>query len=325
MRLGLGASSKRICPIIHDLRTGHAMFAILTYHGVTESRLTVPNSCQMPSDRFAAQMAFLAHNCRVLPLRCIVEAMESGEPLPTGSVALTFDDGFRNFYTTAFPILMRFDLPATAFLVTSLVGTDSCPWPEVVFNSIVHTPQRQVICGDQSWPLADAHDRMHAYRNVVRRLKSIDENERAKIVARLLDSYGSPPISYDSPFALLNWEEVQWLRDSGLVDFGSHTHTHPILAKCDEQRTWSELSLSHDILLGRLGVADLFAYPNGTLADFLPMTRRFVQSAGFRCGLTNVGGGGTPSDDVFAMNRINISANVSLDGFKRLVAVAGGE
>jgi peptidoglycan/xylan/chitin deacetylase (PgdA/CDA1 family) len=73
--------------------------------------------------RFKAQMAYL-HRFRysVMSLLQALEALHHDRPLPRQSVALTFDDGCQNFRDHAFPVLQRYDFPATLFLVSGLIG-----------------------------------------------------------------------------------------------------------------------------------------------------------------------------------------------------------
>jgi peptidoglycan/xylan/chitin deacetylase (PgdA/CDA1 family) len=93
------------------------MRAILTYHSVDDSGS--PISIDEPA--FARHVDFLASGrVRVLTLEELAAA-SAGED----AVALTFDDGYRNFATTAWPRLRDADLPATLFVVTGRTGLDN--------------------------------------------------------------------------------------------------------------------------------------------------------------------------------------------------------
>lgn len=92
---------------------------VLTYHSIDESGSVISTA----PETFRRQIEFLSENeyC-VLPLGKIVEKLIANEPLSPKTIALTFDDGFQNFYTAAFPILAAHDFPATVFLVTEFCG-----------------------------------------------------------------------------------------------------------------------------------------------------------------------------------------------------------
>ena len=91
---------------------------ILTYHSVSRGPAPL---CISPAS-FADQMSWLKANARVIDLGELVNALARGEPLPPRTVALTFDDGFQDFYAEAAPALRRLGLTATVFLPAAFCG-----------------------------------------------------------------------------------------------------------------------------------------------------------------------------------------------------------
>ena len=83
---------------------------ILTYHSVGRR----DHEMNVTPEAFREQMAWLAENCKVVPL---AEAVEG-----RGGVAITFDDGYRDNLTEAAPVLREFGLPATVFVVADRLG-----------------------------------------------------------------------------------------------------------------------------------------------------------------------------------------------------------
>jgi peptidoglycan/xylan/chitin deacetylase (PgdA/CDA1 family) len=73
---------------------------------------------------FERQLAFLArHRYRVLSLEELVAALEAGSDGPRHSVVITFDDGYEETYTIAWPLLKRFGFPAAVFIAPAEVAT----------------------------------------------------------------------------------------------------------------------------------------------------------------------------------------------------------
>jgi peptidoglycan/xylan/chitin deacetylase (PgdA/CDA1 family) len=97
---------------------------ILAYHSIGTRRPPLAVS----SSLFAEQMEWLSHNARVAPLGEVVTALKRHDTPPAKTVALTFDDGFQDFYTDAAPQLRRWGFPATVFLPTAYCGRTSS-WP----------------------------------------------------------------------------------------------------------------------------------------------------------------------------------------------------
>ena len=105
--------------------------AVLTWHkialGPDVYTVTTP-------EKFAAQLAFLkAQNATVLRLEDAVHLVKSGQQLPPRAVALGFDDGFKSCYTRVFPLLKKYNWPATLYIYPDYIsgGGDSLSWDEI--------------------------------------------------------------------------------------------------------------------------------------------------------------------------------------------------
>ena len=103
---------------------------------------------------------------------------------------------------------------------------------------------------------------------------------------------------------------------TGLIRFGSHTHTHPILSRCDAEAQRRELKLSRDILRERGLSWRLFAYPNGTAADFTAETKSLLQELEYNCGLATIPGLNNAPCDLFEVRRLNVEADTTLRQFE---------
>lgn len=92
---------------------------ILTYHSISNG----PPPLHIPPALFAEQMQWLHDHARVAPLDEVVTALLNRSRLPERTVVLTFDDGYRDFYCDAAPVLRRLGLQATIFLATGFCGS----------------------------------------------------------------------------------------------------------------------------------------------------------------------------------------------------------
>ena len=95
---------------------------ILTYHSIDEHRSVISTA----PDVFRRQMKSMnAMGLRGISLQTLSRSWTDNNALPKNSVVLTFDDGFENFYTTAFPVLEEYGFQATVFLVTEFCGKNN--------------------------------------------------------------------------------------------------------------------------------------------------------------------------------------------------------
>jgi peptidoglycan/xylan/chitin deacetylase (PgdA/CDA1 family) len=97
---------------------------MLYYHSISDA----PVRSSVSPDAFARQVEYLVGGgYRLLSLSEAARRLASGAPLPDHGVVITLDDGFRDNYENAFPILRRFGVPASIFLTVSYIGSDRLP------------------------------------------------------------------------------------------------------------------------------------------------------------------------------------------------------
>ena len=94
-----------------------AKVLILTYHRFSPVEEPDKTSAQA----FADHLAYLTDHYRLLPLSEIADCLATGRTLPPGSAALTVDDGYRDFYEVAYPLLLKYRVPATLYVATDFV------------------------------------------------------------------------------------------------------------------------------------------------------------------------------------------------------------
>lgn len=96
---------------------------VLLYHIVQRSGRLIDPSMAVCQRRLDEQLRFLSEaGFRCLPLSRVLAYVRDGEAAPERSFAITFDDGFLSTYRVARPVLSRYGMTATVFLVSNLVG-----------------------------------------------------------------------------------------------------------------------------------------------------------------------------------------------------------
>lgn len=266
MKHALASAAWRCGLTRRPARDGRAV--VLAYHRVTAQRDRRPGMSVHP-DTFEQQVGFLASAYRVLPAAQVAEAISTGRPLPQGAACITFDDGWRDNYTEAWPILQRAGLTAEIYVVTGHVGTDRLLWTYAIPNGL------------------DPH-RAGA-------LKRLPSKERAVALGN------TAAATKAGERVFLSWDEMAEMLAGG-VSFGAHTHTHPILTNEPPDVVDAELAACRRALMHGLGVEPLgFAYPNG---DHNQAVRAAVRTAGFRYAWAASGGRCGPTSDPYAIYRL---------------------
>jgi len=253
---------------------------------------------------------WLARTHRVLPLSEAVACLEKGKSLPDHAVCVTMDDGFSSTFDLAFPILQELQMPASIFLATAFVDEKKPIWVDRV-----------------SYSLANAGKSYAELRSIKNELKNRpqDDIESAVIEIERETGFAMPSRVDDASLPAtqrsLDWDQIAKMRDNGLVEFGSHTHTHRILGRCSSEVAAHELRTSKSIIEQRLGgTCDLFCYPNGTPGDFTDATEALVRETGHRASLTTVSGWNSQNASPFALRRLGVNNALDLTRFKLMVS-----
>jgi len=165
------------------------------------------------------------------------------------AVAITFDDGYRDFYDLALPVLKRKGVPAAVFVVTDLVGTT-----RLQIHDKLHLLLALRSTLDNGTPTP-----FQATRAL---LESLPQVELLKVIQALEPEV---PIPEDTlqPFYSLTWEMLNEISRAGIT-VGSHTRTHVQMTHESAQRVIAEVAESRKAIEGRLGTSvQHFAYPGG--------------------------------------------------------------
>jgi peptidoglycan/xylan/chitin deacetylase (PgdA/CDA1 family) len=97
------------------------MLPIIMYHSVNPSAER-GNMLVVSDKTFLRQMRFLKeHHYNVVPLETVYDLIKNKKKIPMRTIAITFDDGYKDNYTYAFPILKKYNFPATIFVIVNEV------------------------------------------------------------------------------------------------------------------------------------------------------------------------------------------------------------
>jgi peptidoglycan/xylan/chitin deacetylase (PgdA/CDA1 family) len=274
---------------------------VLAWHNVTPTA-AFPGRAESAGRSFHRQIGLLRRITHIVDLGSALRHLAAGGRLPPRSVALTFDDGYRDNLDVAVPILSHYRLPATFFLVTEFLPHRARMWWEDLAWAMQHTTNPHLDFENVRYPLAAPSERGLAGRALAERLKTRTAEERNRLVdeltADLAFSAGAPEASL-----LLDWAGARRLRGAGYA-IGAHTCTHPILGRESPETQRAELADSRAALREHLGGdIDLLAYPNGRHCDCTDTTVREAELAGYRFALTTETGLATSEHAPFAIPR----------------------
>jgi peptidoglycan/xylan/chitin deacetylase (PgdA/CDA1 family) len=293
--------SRRLARSVFARTVGRALpverHLVLGYHRVVErfeweAPLTLPASL-VSRKMLERHLDFIGRDREFVSLDELGERLAEGHRSRRPLAAVTFDDGYRDMYEHAFPILTRKGIPCAVFLVTELVGTN-----RLQTHDRLHSLLRLAL---RAWkpPLPTLRDRLIAaslpeapsltlpahpdpFFCTRALLVGLSSRSLAELIRHLELEFGAECLIPDG-FLPMTWEMVSELHGAG-VTIGSHTQSHALLTNESSSRVHEEVIESRRTLERRLGAPILhFAYPDGR---FNQTAIEAVRTAGYRFGYT---------------------------------------
>lgn len=265
---------------------------ILMYHRVLRSKedSEVPTQPGMyvTCDTFERHLKYLKKNMHVIPLDELVDRMQAGKSL-NRCCSITFDDGWYDNYDHAFPLLKKYDVPATIFLATGYVGTNKWFWPEELSRCIpriindlrenkIVDETIQIFLSKLSYNKTVTMECLS--ERAVDTFKQFKPQVREDLLNQLMTLYPRG----EEQRLLMNWEEAMEMYEEGLVYFGAHTVNHLFLDELEPESITKEILGSQKHVQINLGYnAKLFAYPNG---NYSPSIVKFLKENSFHGAVT---------------------------------------
>lgn len=314
------------------IRIGRQFWArsltVLNYHRIDDPHRKdfdsfQPNISAHPAE-FDRQMEYLSRWFNVVSLQDVVTWLTGGKPLPPYAALITFDDGYLDNYTNAYPVLKKYKFPAVIYLTSGHIDTNEPFYWDLAAYCFLNTKTDHVLFPDKKelfWK--NPIERWQIAKSWIYAMKPLPEEEKRKWVNQLPEQLG---VSIPDNFfrnLMMNWDQVREMANNG-IDFGGHTVNHPILTRISLEQARSEIETSKAKIEKELGRPILsFAYPNGMQTDYNADIQKIVADAGYKVAFTLQNGPTTLQEvqqSPFTIRRVFISHAHSLSQYATITS-----
>lgn len=246
-------------------------------------------------ESFERQVAALKQHSKVVPLDSLIIDILERKPIEEGTVAISLDGGWIDNFVYATPILLKYGLPATVFLPTAYIGTNQYLWEDKFLLGM----SALMKAGVKFTPFPFLPDEVKAHLELTSRngeinlptifllqsaLLGCDQHVREAAIQRLGQTVFELGLGEPVDPAFSSWDDLRLMERSGKIQFGSLSHTHPVLSEVDEERAIAEIELSLYTLGSNFeSPVPVFAFPYGHETE---NTLSALRRVGFTCALT---------------------------------------
>lgn len=199
---------------------------------------------------------------------------------------IMFDDGYKDNFQFALPILEKYNCKASFYVVTNCIDQNIPTWTHILEHLFQFTAIQDIQLTYSFLPenlhvnqLKTAQDRIDYVTKLKPFLKTISHENRETILNHVINTFRDVAL----PQLMMDWNDLRKLKAKGHY-IGSHTCTHPALGTITDKQTldW-ELSHSRNRIFEELGhYPRTISYPVGS---FNEETKRAAKEAGYEIGL----------------------------------------
>jgi peptidoglycan/xylan/chitin deacetylase (PgdA/CDA1 family) len=277
---------------------------IVTYHHIgTKNDDFLLN--RISTSEFEKQMRYLKETHEVISLEKLQHALIEKKTLPKRAAIVTFDDGYKDNYMEAFPILKKYKIPATIFLTTGYIETDNVFWWNIIGYILCNTRLKTIELegfGDISPPPKE--NMFYSLRMTYQKFKRIPDEKKKRLIELLIQKSGVDVPKDFGKNLMLSWDNIREMNENG-IDFGAHTVTHSILTNLPLSQAKFEIVESKKILEKKLDKpVTSFCYPNGFASDYNSDIIQLLKDNGYLCSVTSIPKMVNTNSDLFELGRV---------------------
>jgi peptidoglycan/xylan/chitin deacetylase (PgdA/CDA1 family) len=297
---------------------------VLNYHRIGDGRRSVFDRglYSATAEEFDRQVRYVKRHFDVIAPSDIAEVVRTKRGR---HVLFTFDDGYADNYTDAFPILRSHGVPASFFIATGYIDEPHLPWWDEIAWMVRASKRSSVEIPDFLGVVVpfDEPEREQAVRALLRTYKKLLDGRTEDFLAAIAVATGTgrPPSEVlDVRKLWMTWDMLREMHAGGMT-IGGHTVHHPVLSRLTRAEQAEEIAACERRLKEELGVAmHAFAYPVGSQDAFNADSRDCLRERGVRAAFSYGGGIRRLGKwDWFDIPRMAIEQDTSFDEFRAMV------
>jgi len=268
------------------------------YHRVNPDGALGAITCQT----FREQLKKIKRDFNPTSLTDLLETNAHGRT-NRNSVVITFDDGYQDFFEYAFPILQEEGIPATIFVATGFIDEELWLWPDQIEFLLEETNVKKVSIKGLG-EVFIYPERRNAWHRIADHCLTLPNSEKLALIEDLARQlYLVLPKTPPAPYRPMTWKQLRQMSDSGIIEVGSHSHSHPIMSKIDRDELTREVMIPKNRLTTELGIfKPIFCYPNGQPSDYTLYVVKALKFGGYKFGVVAYPGK-RPIADPFEIKR----------------------
>jgi peptidoglycan/xylan/chitin deacetylase (PgdA/CDA1 family) len=216
-------------------------------------------------------------------------------------LALTFDDGYRDNFTVAYPLLKRLGIPFAIYATTSFPDGEAVLWWYAV-ERLLREHDQIALADGRLLPCRTSQEKQDAFVSLRQAIMALPHAALGDTVNGMFEQ-----ASFDwrqlCAAEALSWDDLRELARDPLVTIGAHTVNHPVLSALSVDQAYAEISESRERIESHIGVpVKHFCYPFGSRKEVGVREFELARELGFKTATTTRWG------NIFQKHRVHLHA-----------------
>jgi len=303
---------------LNKIFSNNRNYAVLCYHRIANNnKLLNKNNplsgLEVHQNIFEKQINFLKKNFKILSLKELKQHIE--EKRKDFAISITFDDGYLDNISLALPVIEKYNVPATIFVITRFLEKNDFMWWYFLWDNL--NSQDNIIINSRKIYLKNEKDKINWFGILSKEVIDLNYNEQRNYLNKVFDNQ----FQFDYKNLIFDFNQLIKLSQNELIEIGSHTLTHSKLTTLNHNEVYNELSVSKKIIEKKIKKeVNFLAYPYGSKNEVNLKIMKIAEEVGYKMAFSTK----RPFeqiDNFFDIPRYNIDNNIEE---KRLTSKING-
>lgn len=299
------------CSAIHNICFNRPIGYVWMFHRVApaDGSISAIDELRVSPEYFRQFLIAKSKTGKCINMKQFVDIMNGDLTLDKPFHIVTFDDGYEDNYTYAYPILKELGIPFVIYVSVDLVNDHQPIWNyPLIIERIVRRNDELLLGNGQRYACDSESEKNATFVQLKALLFSLPYKQQKDRFRELFRDYLKDDVF---PMNTMTWEQIRELADDSLCTIGSHTMSHCRLAIKDIGDLTYELRMSKQILSEKIGKPiEHLSYPYGWITDVSDGAVEVAKKNGYITAFHSFGGPIRQRDkDMFHLKRIMITEN----------------
>ena len=288
---------------------------IYLFHGVINKKIKSMRNYtgkHIEKKKFQKLMKKLSKHGNPISINDAVLSLQGKNKIKSKSFVITFDDGFYNNISVAYPILKKLNIPFTIYLTTKFIDKNSMSWVDQIEYCVDKTKNKEILIPkyNKKFLITNNKEKINLMNFIRKRIK-LDKKCNPNLFAKKMIKKLGFKNNLKSKLIIvkkLSWSDVRMYKNDRLITFGGHSHSHLTLGFLNNKILNKEIGISVKKIKKHLNLKNIhYSYPEGSEITFTKKVIDKLKDNNVISSVTTIDGSNKCGQDLYRLKRVFVA------------------